>query len=74
VAPESWDQSDGKWSPDGRQFAFISNHDGTHELRLVTTSGSGAWGPARVLVAPGLGMAADPEAKFKIFVVYYKSL
>jgi dipeptidyl aminopeptidase/acylaminoacyl peptidase len=51
------DQSDGAWSPDGAWFAFTSNHNGTHDLRLVSADG----GEARILVEPEAGMASSPR-------------
>jgi dipeptidyl aminopeptidase/acylaminoacyl peptidase len=58
VAPEAADQSHARWSPDGRHIAYISAHNGTHELRIARTVGGGQ---PRVLVAPGSGVVAVPE-------------
>lgn len=55
--PQPADQSDGTWSPDGRWFAFTSNHSGTHDLRVVSAGGS----EARVLVDPEVGIASSPR-------------
>lgn len=55
VAAAKFDQSNARWSPDGRQLLFTENHDGTHDLRVVAAAG----GPARVLVRPRLGVAAN---------------
>ncbi len=62
LAPESADQSGAVWSPDGRTVAFGSNHNGTHDLRVVPVQNAGAsvrFGPARVLVSPALGVASN---------------
>lgn len=34
-----WDETAPRWSPDGRQIAFISNRDGTTQLRLLQMPG-----------------------------------
>jgi TolB protein len=34
-----WDQTNARWSPDGRQIAFISNRDGDTQLRVLTIPG-----------------------------------
>jgi len=57
LAAQEADQSDGSWSPDGRWFAFTSNHNGTHDLRVVRADGS----DLRVLVAPEMGIVAAPR-------------
>ncbi len=57
IAPESADQSHARWSPDGRWIVYVSNHNGTQELRVASASG----GEPRVLVGPGEGVAASPE-------------
>lgn len=58
VAPAEADQSHARWSPDGRWIAYVENHDGTHDLRVVPAEG----GEPRVLVAPeGMGVVAKPE-------------
>jgi dipeptidyl aminopeptidase/acylaminoacyl peptidase len=58
VAAEAADQSHARWSPDGRHIAYVSNHNGTHELRVVRV---GDGGQPRTLVAPGTGVVAVPE-------------
>lgn len=55
--PEPADQTDGQWAPDGSHVAFISNHDGTLELRVVGADGA----HGRVLVKPDLGVVTNPE-------------
>jgi TolB protein len=37
-----WDETGARWSPDGRQLAFISNRQGDTELRLQTIPGVGS--------------------------------
>lgn len=56
VAPAEADQSDAAWSPDGRWIAYIENHNGTLDLRVVAASG----GEPRVLVAPEMGVCTGP--------------
>ena len=56
VAPAEADQSDAAWSPDGGQIAYVENHNGTLELRVVGRGG----GTPRVLVAPAMGVCAAP--------------
>jgi len=36
-----WDETNVRWSPDGKTLAFISNRSGNTELRLQTFSGGG---------------------------------
>lgn len=48
IANATADQSDAAWSPDGRAIAYIENHNGTLELRVVPANG----GPSRRLVVP----------------------
>jgi dipeptidyl aminopeptidase/acylaminoacyl peptidase len=57
IAAEEADQSHARWSKDGSAIAYVSNHNGTHELRVVPAAG----GAARVLVKPERGVVADPE-------------
>ncbi len=57
IAPEQADQTHARWSPDGRSILYLSNHNGTHELRLVAADG----GESRALVKPEKGVAASPE-------------
>jgi dipeptidyl aminopeptidase/acylaminoacyl peptidase len=57
LSAEAADQSEAAWSPDGRSVAYISNQDGTLELRLVSADG----GAAQTLVAPQMGVCASPQ-------------
>ena len=58
IAPEKFDQSHARWSPDGRQITYVSNHNGTYDLRIVPADG----GVPKVLVAPdGMGVIGKPE-------------
>jgi dipeptidyl aminopeptidase/acylaminoacyl peptidase len=70
VAPEAADHSNAVWSPDGRSVAFTANHNGTHDLRVVSAERSGSgmrFGAARTLVSPALGVvnniAWDPAGR-----------
>ena len=56
IAPAQADQTEATWSPDGRSLAFIENHNGTHELRLVDPAG----GSSATLMAPETGVVAEP--------------
>jgi dipeptidyl aminopeptidase/acylaminoacyl peptidase len=57
LAPEQADQTAARWSPDGTQVAYVSNHDGTLQLHLVGAGGE----HQRVLVDPQVGVVTDPE-------------
>lgn len=57
IAPEPWDQSDARWSPDSRHICFVSNRNGTQQLFLVNADG----GEPLVLVAPEMGVVARPQ-------------
>lgn len=57
IAPESADQSGARWSPDGKFIAYMSNHNGTYDLRVVPAAG----GKPRILMAPEMGVCADAE-------------
>jgi len=37
-----WDDTHARWSPDGRQIAFISNRDGELQLRVLRLPGGGS--------------------------------
>ena len=50
------DQSDAVRSPDGRYVAYVENHNGTFDLRVVQAGG----GQPRVLVAPDEGVVDTP--------------
>ena len=54
VAPESAEQSEGAWSPDGKWIAYVSNHDGTKGLYVVSAAG----GSPRALVSPTDGVVS----------------
>ena len=58
VAREDANQSHARWSPDGRHIAYISGHNGTHELRIAQVEGGEQ---PSTLVAPGTGVVASPE-------------
>ncbi len=55
VAPAEAEQSEGQWSPDGRWIAYVEIHNGTHDLRVVSSGG----GQPRVLVSPEMGVVAN---------------
>lgn len=57
LAPAEADQSEAAWSPDGRVVAYVENHDGTLQLRMVAAGG----GEPRVVVAPQDGVCAFPQ-------------
>ena len=57
VAPADADQSAAVWSPDGRWIAYTENHNGHHDLRVVSANG----GEPRVLVSPKGGVASSPS-------------
>jgi len=57
IAPEAADQSQGRWSPDGQFVAFCSNHNGTHDLRIVSMENDAP----RILVSPDTGVCEDLE-------------
>ena len=56
LAAEPADQSDAAWSPDGKAVAFVSNHNGTLDLRVVGATE----GAPRVLVPVTTGVIASP--------------
>jgi prolyl oligopeptidase len=61
IAPAEADQSDAAWSPDGRAVAYVENHNGTIDLRVVDVSGDPAGGgQPRVLVSPTMGVCQGP--------------
>jgi len=57
LSPESADQSDAQWSTDGQQVAYITNHDGTTDLRVFSIVD----GIPNVLFAPRTGLIASPH-------------
>jgi len=54
---EDSNQSDGVWSPDGEWFAYTSNRNGTHHLRLVSAD----FKEVRSLAEPDLGIVSSPR-------------
>ncbi len=56
LAPAGGDQSAGCWSPDGHLFAYIENHNGTLQLRVVDPSS----GEVRVLAGEEGGACGLP--------------
>lgn len=56
IAGAEADQADAVWSPDGRSIAYVQNHNGTLDLRIVNRDG----GEPRVLVAPKTGVCTGP--------------
>jgi dipeptidyl aminopeptidase/acylaminoacyl peptidase len=57
VAAAEADQSDAAWSPDGKWIAYIENHNGTLDLRVVAAE----HGVPRVIVAPEMGVCGTPS-------------
>ena len=57
VAAAEADQSAAAWSPDGRWIAYTENHNGHHDLRVVSADG----GEPRVLASPEGGVASSPS-------------
>ena len=57
IAPAEADQSAAKWSADGRWIAYTENHNGHHDLRVVSADG----GQPRVLVSPDEGVVSAPS-------------
>lgn len=61
IAPAEADQSDAAWSPDGQSIAYVENHNGTLDLRVVAVPGSAdSGGEPRVLVRPEAGVCQAP--------------
>jgi dipeptidyl aminopeptidase/acylaminoacyl peptidase len=56
IAPASADQGDAAWSPDGSRIAYVENHNGTLDLRVVSAAGD----EARSLGPGGLGVVTEP--------------
>jgi dipeptidyl aminopeptidase/acylaminoacyl peptidase len=57
LAAETADQSDARWSPDGREVLFLSITNGTQSLKVAPAAG----GAARTVVAPPMGMVTRAE-------------
>ncbi len=57
LAPAPHDQSEARWSPDGTRIAYVENHNGTHDLRVVAAAG----GVPRALVKPSMGVVSGAE-------------
>ena len=61
IAPAEADQSDAVWSPDGGSIAYVENHNGTLDLRVVAVDADEAtFGEPRVVVAPEIGVCQAP--------------
>ena len=56
IAVAEADQSDPAWSPDGSRIAYIENHNGTLDLRVVDAAG----GEPQILFAPESGVCSSP--------------
>jgi dipeptidyl aminopeptidase/acylaminoacyl peptidase len=57
IAAAAADQSEATWSPDGRSIAYVENHNGTVDLRVVAAFG----GAPTIVVAPSDGVCAFPD-------------
>ncbi len=58
VAQEAANQNHARWSPDGAHISYVSDNQGTHELRVVQV---GTGEAPRTLVDPGTGVVGVPE-------------
>jgi dipeptidyl aminopeptidase/acylaminoacyl peptidase len=56
LAPAEADQAGAVRSPDGRHIAYVENHNGRFDLRVVPAAG----GTPRILVAPDEGVIGNP--------------
>ena len=54
---EQADQSEARWSPDGKEVLFLSMTNGTQSLKVAPAGG----GAARTVVAPGVGLVSRAE-------------
>ena len=57
TAPSDADQTEGVWSPDGEWFAYVENHGGTYQLRMVGKMG----GLPRIVARPESGVVSGPQ-------------
>lgn len=57
IAAASADQGEAAWSPDGRAIAYIENHSGTLELRVVAAEGGE---PPRLVTPEPMGVCGAP--------------
>jgi dipeptidyl aminopeptidase/acylaminoacyl peptidase len=57
LAPEAADQSDARWSPDGKAVALIANRNGTQQIEVVPARG----GPVKLLTPLQLGSVGSLE-------------
>jgi dipeptidyl aminopeptidase/acylaminoacyl peptidase len=57
LAPESADQSDARWSPDGLRLVYLSNHNGTVSLRMLRKGERNS----TTLFEPQAGVAGSPS-------------
>ena len=57
LVPEETEQSGATWSPNGSEVAYVSNSNGTLEIRLASAKG----GESRSVFNPGMGVCTAPS-------------
>ena len=57
LVAEEADQSDAAWSPDGKEVAYISNHNGTFGLKVASAENS----TVQTLFSPSVGVCSAPQ-------------